>query len=407
MEKTKIVYAEERISIDDGENLNESKEMESEEIHAGTTSIPHPPSSLTNVNVPDIKSEPIQLTPSLSPLEPPEANVSRTSSIDNIEKFFGQLAKKKNGGEKPDLFSDQENISTVLDTEITETTSASSVVTTTTPEAVPENIENFFGQLADASGSSKEGNSGSGSNSRNDIGISKDFLSNTKTPPDNDKTGTPTNSAIIVDIKTEINDDDHGLDNKTEINLGVTKQNISKTPESDITIIVDTEGEIANKSYQHQTPEIIDNLSLNLTDQNQASPESDIYVGKLEKPGEKSDLEEEKEEIITTIKELSEETTAFTIVDKTQETGSPSVAPAGNTDVSEKTEDNNDEPTTTRPEEITTRRLPSRYVNSKTRSRPKVTTKPPAKVINHNMNLQTALIINTLSKVRGSITVYR
>ena len=119
----------------------------------------------------------------------------------------------------------------------------------------------------------------------------------------------------------------------------------------------------------------------------------------------KSDLEEEKEEIINTIKELSEETTTFTIVDKTQETDSTSVA--GNTNVNEETEVNNDEHTTIQPEEITTRRLPSRYVNSKTRSRsrPKVTTKPPAKVINHNMNLQTALIINTLSKVRGNIIV--
>ena len=191
------------------------------------------------------------------------------------------------------------------------------------------------------------------------------------------------------------------MDNKTEINLGVTKQNISKTPESDITIIVDTKDEIANKSDRHHTVEIIDDLSLNLTDHNQASPDSEIYMGKLEKPEEKSDLEEEKEEIISTIKELSEETTTFTIVDKTEETDTG----AGNTDVSQETENNNNEPTTSRPEETTTRRLPSRYVNSKTRSRPKVTTKAPAKVINHNMNLQTALIINTLSKVRGNIIV--
>ena len=384
------------------------EETVSDEIQV-TTTIPHPESSLKNINIPDIKSEPIQLTPTLSTsrLDSQEANDSRTSSIDNIEKFFGQLAKKKNGKEKPDLFSNlklkhQDSISTLLSTETT--TSASSMITMITTESVPENIENFFGQLADASGSNKE--KSSGSNSTNDIGISKHFVSNTKTPPDNDNNRTATIPPIIVDIKTESNDDDdHGMDNKTEINLGVTKQNISKTPESDITIIVDTEDEIANKSYKHQTLEVIDDLSLNLTDHNQASPESEIYVGKLEKPEEKSDLEEEKEEIINTIKELSEETTTFTIVDKTQETDSTSVA--GNTNVNEETEVNNDEHTTIQPEEITTRRLPSRYVNSKTRSRsrPKVTTKPPAKVINHNMNLQTALIINTLSKVRGNIIV--
>lgn len=406
MEKNKIVYAEERISIDEDENVDEITETESEEIEASRT-IPDPQSSLNNINLPDIKSEPIQLTPSLSPLEPRETNGSRTSSIDNIEIFFGQLANKKNGKEKPvnDRISNLTNISTSLSTETT-SNPVSSVTATTTPETVSENIneeslkiENFFGQLADATSSNKEG--GSGSNT-DDIGTSKHLISNTETPPDNG-TGTPTNSPIIVDIKSESNDDDHGWNNKTEINLGVTKQNISLTPESDITLIVDTEDEIANKSYRHQTLEIIDDLSLNLTDHNQASLESDIYVGKLEKPGEKTDLEEEKEEIISTINELSEETTTFTIVDKTQETDT-SVA-AGNTDVSETTEENNDEPTTGRPEEITTRRLPSRYVNSKTRSRPKVTTKAPAKVINHNMNLQTALIINTLSKVRGNITV--
>merc|ERR1711874_178662 len=62
-----------------------------------------------------------------------------------------------------------------------------------------------------------------------------------------------------------------------------------------------------------------------------------------------------------------------------------------------------DKLTTEPPQEMTTRRLPARYVSSKTRSKPKVTTKPTPKVINHNMNLQTALIINTLSKVLPNV----
>ena len=169
----------------------------------------------------------------------------------------------------------------------------------------------------------------------------------------------------------------------------------------------------ANKSAQQQTMKVMDASSLNLTDHSQTDPEPGIYVRTSEKPTEKNDLQE-KEEIISTIKELTEETTTFTIADHLQE------AETNNTDFIDDSKDNNkvdsnedndddqdgkasvsdDKLTTEPPQEITTRRLPARYVSSKTRSKPKVTTKPTPKVINHNMNLQTALIINTLSKVR-------
>ena len=68
--------------------MDEIQETESDEIQ-DSTAIPRAQSSVTDIKVPEIKSEPIQLTPSLSPVdpEPEEANDSRTSSIDNIEKF--------------------------------------------------------------------------------------------------------------------------------------------------------------------------------------------------------------------------------------------------------------------------------------------------------------------------------
>ena len=105
----------------------------------------------------------------------------------------------------------------------------------------------------------------------------------------------------------------------------------------------------------------------------------------------------EKEEIITTIEDLVEETTLYTITnDSTVST---------NKDVETVTDDVKDINLTTT-EEPKTKRLPSRYRSNRTRTKPPEKLSPTSaspNVINHNMNLQTALIINTLSKVLPNV----
>jgi len=108
-------------------------------------------------------------------------------------------------------------------------------------------------------------------------------------------------------------------------------------------------------------------------------------------PREKVDAVE-IESIRTTIDNFVEETTAFTISD---EIGREKE----NLQIEE-------EETTTQNTQgeiaTTTRRLPDKYVSS-TKKKETITTKAPPKIINHNMNLQTALIINTLSKVLPNV----
>ena len=425
LEKNKKVFAEERISVDD-EIVGE----ETEKLDISNPTF----TNKSSINfLTDIKSEPIQLTPdtdsqtSDGPTGTIKAGIGNNmeTSIDNIEHFFGQLAKNENTNVNPDnvLLSDlkQQKFTKNSSLEVTEPTSFS-IISAKTVESTSQinnnedslRIENFFGQLADASNFSLV-QSNAGSDATNDTAQ----ISPSETPQII-YNGNETNETnpIIIDIQN-ISDDNSTLEDKTEIYLGVPRLNISNAP-SDVGIIADITSEIteeyemtANKSAQQQTMKVMDATSLNLTDHSQTDPEPGIYVRTSEKPTEKNDLQE-KEEIISTIKELTEETTTFTIADHLQE------AETNNTDFIDDSKDNNkvdsnedndddqdgkasvsdDKLTTEPPQEITTRRLPARYVSSKTRSKPKVTTKPTPKVINHNMNLQTALIINTLSKVR-------
>ena len=103
----------------------------------------------------------------------------------------------------------------------------------------------------------------------------------------------------------------------------------------------------------------------------------------------------EKKEILSTIQNFVEETTMFTLSDE-------QIPRRGNKteNINVSIEDITEEEVTTmfpKEELSTTRRLPEKYI--RTRAKPPTTTPTPPKIINHNMNLQTALIINTLSKV--------
>ena len=406
LEKSKKVYAEERISVDE-----ETVEEEGKGIEIPAISLISSRNKSSKTVAADIKSEPIQLTPLMETV-PEEPDEDKGASIDNIENFFGQLAKNEKLSLDPELKEEDSESATIATLPPATSTPQSQ---TTTEKSL--NIENFFGQLADATSFSllPDKEEASAVHSQNDSVTPDTVTSNTE----NQATRI---NPIIIDMKN-ISDDDPSLGDNAEIYLGATNQNTTNAGNG-IEIIADKNddlmeeyGIISNTSEQHQTVESGGNVtSLNLTDQNQQDPEPEIYVRTPEKPREKNDLEE-KEEIISTINELTEETTTFTIVDNLQE------ADTNQTFIDRDTEDNNamdingynaddqddnvpvsdDNLTTETPQEMTTRRLPARYVSSKTKSKPKVTTRPP-KVINHNMNLQTALIINTLSKVIEAIT---
>lgn len=98
--------------------------------------------------------------------------------------------------------------------------------------------------------------------------------------------------------------------------------------------------------------------------------------------------ETENGDILLTINNLAGETTAFTIQGE---------AMSGN-EIKKETESE----TVTNKATLTTRRLPTTYMGT---TRPVTTpsTSNVPLVINHNMNLQTALIINTLSKVLPNV----
>ena len=404
LEKSKKVYAEERISVDE-----ETVKEEGQGIEIPAISLISSRNKSSKIVAADIKSEPIQLTP-LMETPPQETDEDKGASIDNIENFFGQLSKNDKSSLNPEL--EEEDSESVTITSLPPATSTPQSQTTTEKSL---NIEHFFGQLADATSFSliPDKEEASAVQSQNESVTPDTVTSNTE----NEATRI---NPIIIDMKN-ISDDDPSLGDNTEIYLGATNQNTTNAG-TGIEIIADKNDEqreeyrISSNKSEHQTVESSGNVtSLNLTDQDQQDPEHEIYVRTPEKPREKNDLEE-KEEIISTINELTEETTTFTIVDNLQE------ADTNHTFIDRDTEDNNamdingynaddqdngpvsdDNLTTETPQEMTTRRLPARYVSSKTRSKPKVTTRPP-KVINHNMNLQTALIINTLSKVIEAIT---
>ena len=107
----------------------------------------------------------------------------------------------------------------------------------------------------------------------------------------------------------------------------------------------------------------------------------------------------EKEVILSTINEFVDETTMYTLSDEQMPIKIDEIEEKPDIEVNTFKENIEDEITTVFPEEelTTTRRLPEKYI--RTRARPKTTTRAPPTIINHNMNLQTALIINTLSKV--------
>ena len=109
--------------------------------------------------------------------------------------------------------------------------------------------------------------------------------------------------------------------------------------------------------------------------------------------------EHDKEVILSTIKEFVEETTMYTLSGEQMPIKIDEMEEIPRIDLNTFEDNMKEEITTVFPEEelTTTRRLPEKYM--RTRARPTMTTRAPPAIINHNMNLQTALIINTLSKV--------
>ena len=109
--------------------------------------------------------------------------------------------------------------------------------------------------------------------------------------------------------------------------------------------------------------------------------------------------EHEKEVILSTIKEFVEETTMYRLSDDQMPIKIDEMEEKPEMVVNTLEDNIEEEITTVFPGEelTTTRRLPEKYM--RTRARPTMTTRAPPTIINHNMNLQTALIINTLSKV--------
>ena len=107
----------------------------------------------------------------------------------------------------------------------------------------------------------------------------------------------------------------------------------------------------------------------------------------------------EKEVILSTIKDFVEETTMYTLSDDQMPIKNHKIKKTNDIEVNILEDNVEEEITTVFPEVelTTTRRLPEKYM--RTRARPPMTTQAPPTIINHNMNLQTALIINTLSKV--------
>lgn len=153
----------------------------------------------------------------------------------------------------------------------------------------------------------------------------------------------------------------------------------------------------------HHQAGIIETSSLNIETDTIPSPGAQNDVKFAENNNTALNLEEE--EIRTTIQDLVEETTVFTITNDS--TPVPVVSVTTMTPISEAetfASSTIGSVTTTM-----TRRLPARYRNTRTRtpSRARPSTSPastrPPSVINHNMNLQTALIINTLSKVLPNV----
>jgi len=146
---------------------------------------------------------------------------------------------------------------------------------------------------------------------------------------------------------------------------------------------------------------ISESMSLNATSNTTISQS---YLNTMVNLTKIEDLE--KEEIFNTIQNLVEETTMYTLSDDPTVTVKMDEIVDNNDIETDTTEDSTDQEATTRfsIEEFTTRRLPEKLPEyMRTRSRPTITTRPPPKIINHNMNLQTALIINTLSKVLPNV----
>ena len=240
-------------------------------------------------------------------------------------------------------------ISTSTTTKITPTTTATTTSDTTTKTEF--GIEGFFGQLQEAS-----------------------------------------SSALKSDESS-----DKVLKDQEEVFLGTRIHN-------ETLIHVVNNSLLSRDQNQHHQAGIIETSSLNITDTNLA-PGSQNDVKFAENNNTVVNLEEE--EIRTTIQDLVEETTVFTITNDSTPVPVVSVTTMTPMVISEaETFTSSTVGSVTR---TVTRRLPSRYRNTRTRTPSKTrpspspaSTRPPS-VINHNMNLQTALIINTLSKVLPNV----
>ena len=158
---------------------------------------------------------------------------------------------------------------------------------------------------------------------------------------------------------------------------------------------------LSRDQNQHHGAEINETSNLSNTDTIHASGSQYVKFAK----NNNTAVNLEEEEIRTTIQSLVEETTVFTITNDSTPVPVASVTtmtPVAFSEAETVASSTIGSVTTTM-----TRRLPSRYMNTRTRTpsraRPSPASTSPPSVINHNMNLQTALIINTLSKVLPNV----
>ena len=362
-----------------------------------------------------------------------------------IETFFGQLASKTLIDDRK---STQENISmkvipigtttiatirtttqpsstttssTTTTTKTTTTVSTTITTTTTTSSTTEEalRIESFFDRLKNAKSTTTppvpKSPPTTTTTTKEALGIERFFgrlqnASNLALKSEKAETA--------VDMTDDGAEDNINLHNGGELEEVYLGTGAEKPDDASAGVL---NGTILSRDPNlHQQAAVIETSSLNSAEENVTSSQIQNYVGTAEKQNNAAtDTAEsapdlgEKEEIITTIQNLVEETTVFTITNKTRtvpdEDNNDSDEDTTTTTVSQDNTNEEDILTTAAPldkEPVTVpRRLPSRYKNTRTRvpgTRPPPPPPPPPPtptVINHNMNLQTALIINTLSKV--------
>ena len=329
--ENKLSVAEDRILTDDDDDASEAE-----------TIVYVPKQNATSFV--EILEEPIQLTPDFSEDD--------NSPVSSIEDFFGQLSNDKESTHSistttksttklPTTSTSATEATTTLSTSTKTTATTATTSSTTTSTSASFGIKSFFDKLSQVSISSTS--SGLATSTK------PSFIKPSK-----------------IDTLQEL-----------RVSKGTNKsENKLPPPENE-----------SNEKQNKTVGKVVQDKS---EDNNDDKADTDEHHNLLGTHKAKNDsVLEEKEEIITTIEDLVEETTLFTItndsvLDKDTEIVTDEVEIANTT-------------TTTTEQPSTTRRLPFRTRTRRPQKRPKPT--EDSNVINHNMNLQTALIINTLSKV--------